>query len=689
MNKTNRTRKRQTIFFKRWTRTHFGVFRSLNKQVAISTMVLATSIVFAHSELHAQVIKFDSDSIQELEEVVVSGEQEPVAFSKIARIVTIISQKEIEAAPVSNISELLEFALGLEIRQRGAKGVQGDISLRGGTFDQTPILLNGINISDPQTGHHNLNLPLDINSIERIEIISGPAALLFGVNAFSGAINIITNHESKEQIKLLVQAGQFGTLQEDAAITVAHKQVTHLLSTGHKQSSGYLQTDSINNTDYHSANIFYHGKWQSNNQQVDLQAGFATKSFGANSFYTPAFPEQFEATRTQLISLKYTLLQDCFNIKPSTYYRRHHDRFELFRNAAPDWYTMHNYHLTDVAGYHLPLLIKIPYGNILLSLNSRYEHIYSNKLGRDMARTKQVPGENALFDKQAERFHNGAQLAYTLDLNKLYITSGLFFSYYSTYKNRLGIYPAIEASYAIANNIRLIGSYNEAMRLPTFTDLYYSGPTNMGNPHLTPEKSKTIEWGAKYTTATMQLQGSAFLRKGNDIIEWVRTASDDETSIWQTQNLTHVMVKGLNLSVNILPALNYKSNIIKQLSVNYTWLDLNVDARNAETKYINDNLKHNLSFKLSHTIYKKLYADWGVHFQDRAGYYTIYENKVWGKEKAYKPYWIVNLKTGWKNNQWNIYTEIFNALNQEHFDISNVPQPGIWVQCGATFKLEL
>ena len=389
------------------------------------------------------------------------------------------------------------------------------------------------------------------------------------------------------------------------------------------------------------------------------------------------------------MALKYKTLNTKVNLKPTTFYRRHHDRFELFRNAAPDWYTTHNYHMTDVAGIQIPVLIKIPYGNILASISHRYEHIYSNKLGLPMAATRKVPGENAQFDKQSERFHTGAQLAYTLDLEKVYVSGGVFVSHYSSIKKKINTYPAIEASYAIAKHARIIASYNEAMRLPTFTDLYYSGPTNVGNADLKPEKSRTMELGAKYTKEGLQIQTSAFVRNGNNIIEWVKTSTDPANALWKTQNLTHIKTTGINLSVNITQALLADTDMLRQLSINYTWLDLKADADRGETKYINDNLKHNLSIRLSHKIVGGFYADWGIHLQDRAGSYTEYKNNRWGEEKPYEPYWLLNIRTGWAGNRWNIFGEVYNALDKQHFDISNVPQPGIWVQFGAAFKTAL
>lgn len=689
MIKTNTKKCRDTLFFSRWTRSGFGIFQSQGKQIAIATTVLAISLVFGNQESYAQVDTTKNEPLFELDEIIVNGEQEPMPFSKIARIVTIISQKEIEAAPVSDINELLEYALGIEIRQRGPNGVQADISMRGGTFDQTAVLLNGVNISDPQTGHHNLNLPIDINSIERIEILTGPAAMIFGVNAFNGAINIITNQQSPDQIKILVKIGQFESTQQNASILVTHKNISHLLSIGNKRSNGYLTNDSINNTDYNSSNVFYHAKWTSTHQQLDFQIGTLHKEFGANSFYTPAYPEQFEATRTYFGSMRYTLKNRLLTLKPNIYYRRHHDRFELFRNTAPDWYLTHNYHMTDVAGAQLPLIIQIKTGAIMFSLNHRYEHIYSNTLGNPMSGTLSVPNEKAQFDHQAERFHTGLQLSYALDINKIYFTAGLFASHYSPQHEEINIYPAIEASYAILDNLRLMVSYNEAMRMPTFTDLYYNGPSNVGNANLKPEKSSTAELGFKFMQKNIQLQGSAFIRNGENIIEWVKESEAQYNAVWKTQNLTQVIAKGIIISATIKTDKILNLKPLKHITINYAWLNENAKTQALETKYITDNLKHNLNIRLAHSIYKSFYADWGFQFQDRTGSYTEYNNNRWGEEISYKPYWLVNTKVGWNKNQWNIFIEAFNLFNQKHCDISNIPQPGRWLQMGVAYKLLL
>ena len=180
MKKTIRFVKRADVFtFKRWGGKAYSLFNALKQQVrigvllAVYTTVAEPELVFAQTDSTKVSMEYD------LDEVEVSGQRAPVAFSQVARIVSVISREEIEAAPVQSIQELLEYALSVDVRQRGVHGVRADISVRGGSFDQTLILLNGINISDPQTGHHALNLPVSFKNIQRIEILEGPAARNF------------------------------------------------------------------------------------------------------------------------------------------------------------------------------------------------------------------------------------------------------------------------------------------------------------------------------------------------------------------------------------------------------------------------------------------------------------------------------------------------------------------------------
>ena len=194
-------RENKPLAFSKWSNKGFAVFSSLKKVVKISTLAVAYLLFANPNSVSAQSVDTSSVSRNyDLESIDVTSEQLPETYSNISRVVVTITQKEIERAAVTSVNELLEYAANIDIRQRGTNGVQADISMRGGTFDQVLVLLNGVNITDPQTGHHNLNLPVHLSSIKKIEILKGPGAWKFGPGAFNGAINIITEVDRKSVV---------------------------------------------------------------------------------------------------------------------------------------------------------------------------------------------------------------------------------------------------------------------------------------------------------------------------------------------------------------------------------------------------------------------------------------------------------------------------------------------------------
>ncbi len=115
-----------------------------------------------------------------------------IAADDLGSNITILSRKDIANIPVQTTAELLGYIEGVDLRQRGPNGVQADIQIQGGTFDQVLVLIDGVRLTDPQTGHHMLNLMVPPEAIERIEIIKGAAARRYGMNALSGVVNIVT-----------------------------------------------------------------------------------------------------------------------------------------------------------------------------------------------------------------------------------------------------------------------------------------------------------------------------------------------------------------------------------------------------------------------------------------------------------------------------------------------------------------
>ena len=207
----NNKRKTKPICFKRWKRTPWAAFASLGKVIKIGVLSVAYSILVMNGQplLAQSNQKSGNDTIRALEELIINTER-PTPFQPLVRVVAVIQQAEIERAAVNNLPDLLRYLQGTDLRTRGGEGVQSDLNILGGTFDQTMVMINGVNFTDPQTGHHSLNLPVEISQIERIEILHGPGAWSEGSVAYAGAINIITKNPAKKGISLALTGGSFG-----------------------------------------------------------------------------------------------------------------------------------------------------------------------------------------------------------------------------------------------------------------------------------------------------------------------------------------------------------------------------------------------------------------------------------------------------------------------------------------------
>src|SRR5690606_26206287 len=189
-------------------------------------------------------LQAEHDTLTTLNEVTIQGNRIQIPFSRQNRDITILDQAIIASLPVKSVNELLYYVAGLDVRQRGPWGTQADIRIDGGTFDQTLVLLNGVKITDPQTGHNMMNIPVSLNTINRIEVLKGAAARVYGINALNGAINIITKQSAENTLNAHLYAGSsfekdtsnqklYGGYGLDIVASFAGKKMNHLLSASH------------------------------------------------------------------------------------------------------------------------------------------------------------------------------------------------------------------------------------------------------------------------------------------------------------------------------------------------------------------------------------------------------------------------------------------------------------------------
>ena len=670
------------LLFKHWRHAGYAIFSTLHHQVRIGVLGLS---YFATLGVYSTFAQTDTDTIQtkiKLNEVEVSVRRAPSLFSEVGRTVTVLSRGRIENLPVQSVQALLRQLPGIDVRERGPLGAQADVSIRGGSFDQVMILLNGINITDPQTGHLSLNLPVEMDNIDRVEVIQGSASRVYGPNAFNGAINFITGLRTSDNVRASVMAGSYGLYAVNAGLSLETGAVRHTFSVGKKGTDGY-----IDNTDLAAQNLFYHGTLKSGNESVSLQLGYSEKAFGANAFYSATYPNQFEANRTMFGALS---MESGTRIKmrPKVYWRRHHDRFELFRDyeGAADWYTGHNYHMTDVTGASVNASIPWSLGVTSLGGEVRSETVWSNVLGYEMDDTLDVPGESeGQFTYTFNRVNTSIFLEHNFTIYKLNVSAGVLANHNSSTGYGVEWFPGVDVSYWFNDRLKWIAAYNESLRLPTFTDLFYDGPTNVGNASLKPEKASTIETGLRYRHTGIDVYTGGFYRKGTDLIDWGR--QENET-VYTTSNINEVKTFGLESSFALDIQQLWIQNWVRNLTVSYNrlWQEKEV-PEGYQSVYVLNHLKHKLNVGLEHGLgVKDVTARWNVLYRDRAGSYTV---SATGLQKSYEPVWLTDVRITWRRSFVSFYGEVTNLMDVSYADLGELEQPGRWFRAGLKLDMNL
>jgi len=251
--------------FRRYSNRSYAVFSTLKSPVSIGVMTVAMLASAPVSGISAQTAEKNNagEKLYELEEVEVTGSRVPLTVSQAARIVTVLDREAIAAAPVQSINDLLKYAAGVDVRQRGDMGVQTDISIRGGTFDQITILLNGINICDPQTGHNAADFPVELSEIERIEVLEGPAGRVYGTSSLVGAINIVTRTAKDSGAEVFADGGSYGYFKGGAMVSHVKNDLSNQVSGSYSRSDGFSRSKAGNlNADFKYARLFYQGRYE-------------------------------------------------------------------------------------------------------------------------------------------------------------------------------------------------------------------------------------------------------------------------------------------------------------------------------------------------------------------------------------------------------------------------------------------
>ena len=521
--------------------------------------------------LHA----FSQEKTQELDSIVINSTRISLPFKKNSRTINIITAKDIKNSAATNVADLLQQVTGVDVRRRGTGGGQSDLYIRGGGFDQTLLLIDGIKMDDAQTGHHTMNAALPIEVIERIEIIKGPAARIFGQNAFTGAINIVTKKRLNNKVSINVEAGSFGQLNGSVTLGKETENSSIIAHVGALTSDGYR-----NNSDYNNQNYFLKGIFNKKKQPIEVIATFFDKKFGAENFYTTNVTfNEYEETQNSLIGVSTTFKSNKFNVTPRIYWRRGQDMF-LLRRDDPGFYR--NFHITNKIGVETNASYTSDIGITGFGVDFSRFSIQSNNLG-ERVRTM----VNFFLE---QRFKLGS----------FDITPGIAATYFSDFK--FNAFPGLDIGVQISDKVRLYGNVGYTFRAPTFTDLYYSDPATSGNPNLEPEKAFAQEIGLNYSDDKFSGSLAIFNRDSEDLIDYVR--QNTSVNIFTAANIAEVSTQGVEFE----SAYNFKMNNYNQtITFGYTYLNDDILDQNKDlSRYSLNTLKHQLITRFTSQLFKNV-----------------------------------------------------------------------------------
>ncbi len=669
-----------TLYFRRWSAKGYAVFASLHRQVVISVLMFSYSIIsiqaVAQNKGH-QVLHETADTLPEVE---IGPDDTHFAAFPVQALQQVLMPVGIV---VRSSSEAAGYLPGIDIRTRGAFGVQGDIQIRGGSPEQAMVLVNGIPMNDPQTGHHNLNLPIPDICISKIAGYSAGEALLSVPGVYSGAVNFITKTDDGNHISIEAYRGSFALSALGVCLVLGNNKTAHMLAYERAKSNGFSR-----NTDFEGDKVFYamqaHVASKSN---VFVQAGAAIKKFGAHNFYSNRFPYQYEELHSGFASLMFSR-HGLFSVKPYSSMRWNHDRFELFRESfyaesngfyiwngdtakyvagsysPANYYSRHNYHQSLSITTQLPFELKTRHGIAKAGLTHSHNAIVSNMLGHPLAEPKfdMLNREIALTHSAANNVWQAYGGFAFRTSPKWRCNAGITALYY---KNTVSPGGGVNITYFVKPAIPLWLSVVRSQRMPTFTELYYSSVTNVGNERLKAEDAINYEIGFSVNLDALQLQNRLFFIDGRNTIDWVRSADE---LVYRAMNHTELQSFGNTIYIMYAPRkTELLHNVISQFAVSHTVIEKTKHSMHLVSAYSLDYLRHKFTANAGFRITKKIQCEIAYTWQQRNGTYSL--NNL---ELFYPAFSNADISLIFDLNQISVSLSSTNVLNNTLIDFGGI-----------------
>ncbi len=550
---------------------------------------------------------------------------EKLGFSNVE----VITKEDIEINKHRVINDLIEEAKGVDLVTRGNFGIQDDLSIRGMGFEENLVMIDGISLNDPQTGHFNLDLPLSIYDLEKVEIMRGAGSSIYGSNAMGGVLNFITPSPEADSLKLRTIYGAKQLNLQNISLDRRNPFLNFHISYEIGSSASYRPE-----TEFKKENFFSKFNFNEIIGSPSLIVALNKKDFGASTFYSSNYTQQEEHTKLNLYILSLNFSTDNFKVSPKFYYRRHWDKYFLDRSRY-DWYK--NIHRNYITGLKVPLDFKLGVFKINLGFEGVKEDIKSSSL-----------------DKHSRnRISFFSNIASPTD-EKLFFNFSIRLDDYDKYQTQLS--PGLYLGYKINEKDNVFLSLQKGYRVPSFTELYYLSPANIGNSNLNVEDSVNIETGFKRKDEMCEYGVSVFKIYSYNMIDWAKNVSSDA---WVAENISYISSSGIEAWCGF-----------ENFKFSYSFLDSDYKSDAVFNKYVANYIEH--KFNLSREFkFKKFDFNITSSYQEkskRSGFFNV----------------DLHLKRDVKSKDalFTFFLGVNNLTNSNQVDIQGVALPGRWIYAG-------
>jgi iron complex outermembrane receptor protein len=564
--------------------------------------------------------------------VIVTGIAEPLPLKEVDREVYVLPVAT-RAILTPSLNEALREDSSIDIRQRGAGGAQADLSIRGATFAQSLVLLNGLRMNDAQAAHNNLDLPVPLTAVDRVEVLHGSSSTFYGADAIGGVADVLTLVPRASELRVAAGGGNYGSDEERIRAGLLRGRFSELIAGERSHSAGFLP-----DRDYRNEAASADTRLHTTLGESDLFLGASDRAFGADQFYG-SYPS-WERLKGWFAALSQQFGK---NTDAAFAYRRHTDNFILFRDR-PAIYA--NNHATES----------------WQAIARRVDSVHSNTLAYGAETDRDHIGSNNLGD------HNRTRGAVYADFNLRAfsrVTASIGLREEIIEGSHAVFSPNASAAWWIKPSLRVRGGATRAYRLPTYTDLYYHDPANFGNAHLRPESAWNFEAGPEWTpTPTLLLSSTVFYRRVSDGIDYVRVTVGQP---YYATNLTQISFVGVESAMQYIPTTRQRFTL--------GWTALQGDQGSltgATSKYVFSHPSQNAIATWTGSLGTQMLLNSGVRVVQRYGA---------------DPYAVVDLGGTRSTGRVRPYIRFANIANTGYQEIYGVRMPGRSVVAGIELML--